>query len=288
MFLSFMRHRQGRPFHAFRSLYNEVMNSALNHEPLLRLGIFAFILVSLMLLEQLAPLRRPGGDRYLRWRSNFSLLLADALLVRLCFPLAATGIALYAERHSIGLFYLFNIPALPAWILGLLILDCVIYWQHRLLHRIPLLWRLHKIHHTDLDLDFSTGVRFHPLEILLSMLLKTGVILALGIPATAVLVFEILLNSFSLYTHSNIALPAGLERMLRRLFVTPDMHRIHHSLDRAETDSNFSFNLSLWDRLFGSYRATPALEPRTMPLGLEQYRNPAELGFTKLLKIPFI
>jgi sterol desaturase/sphingolipid hydroxylase (fatty acid hydroxylase superfamily) len=287
MLLSFMV-SVARAGPASRSLYNDVMSFDMNQEPLLRLGIFAFILALLVLFEHFAPMRRYSTDRRLRWRANLSLLFIDAVLLRLCFPLAATGIALYAEQRSIGLFYLLHIPALPAWILGLLMLDCVIYWQHRLLHRIPLLWRLHKIHHTDLDLDFSTGVRFHPLEILLSMLLKTGVILLLGIPATAVLVFEILLNSFSLYTHSNIALPSGLERVLRRLFVTPDMHRIHHSLDRAETDSNFSFNLSLWDRLFGSYRAAPALESRTMPLGLAEYRDPAELGLTKLLKIPFI
>ncbi len=264
------------------------MSFDMNQEPLLRLGIFAFILAALALFEHLAPLRRYSSDRRRRWRTNFCLLVTDALVLRLCFPLAATGIAFYAGQRSIGLFYLFNIPALPAWMLGLLILDCVIYWQHRLLHRIPLLWRLHKIHHTDLDLDFSTGVRFHPLEILLSMLLKAVVILLLGIPATAVLVFEILLNGFSLYTHSNIALPAGLERMLRRLLVTPDMHRIHHSLEPVETDSNFSFHLSLWDRLFGSYRAAPGLETRTMPLGLAEYRNSAELKFTRLLKIPFI
>jgi sterol desaturase/sphingolipid hydroxylase (fatty acid hydroxylase superfamily) len=260
----------------------------MNQEPLLRFGIFAFIVVLLSLLEHITPLRRHGSNRRLRWRTNFSILIIDMLLLRLCFPLAATGIALYAEQHSIGLFHRLQLQGLPAWLGGLLVLDCVIYWQHRLLHRVPLLWRLHKIHHTDLDLDLSTGVRFHPLEILLSMLLKAGVILLLGIPATAVLVFEILLNGFSLFTHSNIALPAGLENRLRRLLVTPAMHRIHHSVNPAETDSNFSFNLSLWDRLFGSYRATAKLDPRTMPLGLTEYRNPSELGFLHLLKIPFI
>lgn len=260
----------------------------ITHEPFIRIGIFALILALLWLLEYFVPKRRYNTDRGLRWRTNFSILVIDTLLLRLCFPLAATGVALYSEQHSIGLFYRLQIQGASTWLLGLLILDCVIYWQHRLLHRIPLLWRLHKIHHTDLDLDFSTGVRFHPLEILLSMLLKTAIILLLGIPATAVLAFEILLNSFSLFTHSNITLPAGLETRLRRLFVTPDMHRIHHSISPVETDSNFSFNLSLWDRLFGSYRSTSELDPRTMPLGLAGYRNPRQLGLMQLLKIPFI
>jgi sterol desaturase/sphingolipid hydroxylase (fatty acid hydroxylase superfamily) len=263
------------------------MNFVTNPEPLLRVGSFALILVLLSLLEHLIPKRR-GSERGRRWRINFSILLIDTLLLRLCFPLAATGIALYAEQHSIGLFHRFHVPQLTAWIGGLLILDCAIYWQHRLFHRIPMLWRLHKVHHTDLELDLSTGVRFHPLEILLSMLLKTATILLLGIPATAVLVFEILLNGFSLFTHSNIELPARVEPRLRRLFVTPDMHLIHHSVDPAETDSNFSFNLSLWDRLFGSYRATPALDPRTMPLGLREYRKTEQLALRRLLKIPFI
>lgn len=260
----------------------------MNHEPLLRIGIFALILALLALLEHLIPKRAYGTLRRPRWRANFSLLLADTLLLRLCFPLAATGIALYAEQHSLGLFNRLQAPQPVAWIAGLLALDCLIYWQHRLLHRIPLLWRLHKVHHTDLDLDLSTGVRFHPLEILLSMLLKAGAILLLGIPATAVLVFEILLNGFSLFTHSNIALPLRLESRLRRLFVTPDMHRIHHSINPAETNSNFSFNFSLWDRLFRSYRAAPGLDSTTMPLGLAEYRKAGELGFGRLLKIPFI
>lgn len=260
----------------------------MNHEPLLRIGIFALILALLALLEHFVPKRAYGTPRGPRWRANFSLLLTDTLLLRLFFPLAATGIALYAEQYSIGLFHRLQAPQAIAWIAGLLALDCLIYWQHRLLHRIPQLWRLHKVHHTDLDLDLSTGVRFHPLEILLSMLLKTGAILLLGVPATAVLVFEILLNGFSLFTHGNIALPAGLETGLRRVFVTPDMHRIHHSVNPAETNSNFSFNLSLWDRLFRSYRAAPELDPTTMPLGLGEYRNAKELGFRRLLKIPFI
>lgn len=264
------------------------MKTGMNQEPLLRIGIFALILALLALLEHLIPKRAYGTDRRRRWYANFSLLLADTLLLRLFFPLAATGIALYAEQHSIGLLHHLEAPLPVAWIAGLLALDCLIYWQHRLLHRIPLLWRLHKIHHTDLDLDLSTGVRFHPLEILLSMLLKAGAILLLGIPATAVLVFEILLNGFSLFTHSNIALPPELELRLRRVFVTPDMHRIHHSVNPAETDSNFSFNFSLWDRLFRSYRAAPELDPQTMPLGLKEYRDARRLGFLGLLKIPFI
>jgi sterol desaturase/sphingolipid hydroxylase (fatty acid hydroxylase superfamily) len=264
------------------------MSLEITQEPLLRTGIFAVVLALLALLEHLIPKRAYGAHRPTRWRVNFSLLLVDALLLRLCFPLAAAGIALYAEQHSTGLFHRLQTPWPVAWIAGLLALDCLIYWQHRLLHGIPLLWRLHKVHHTDLDLDLSTGVRFHPLEILLSMLFKAGAILLLGIPAAAVLTFEILLNGFSLYTHGNIALPPGLETRLRRVFVTPDMHRIHHSTNPAETDSNFSFNLSLWDRLFGSYRATPGLDHRTMPLGLVEYRNSLQLGFSRLLKIPFI
>ncbi|HEX5056040.1 MAG TPA: sterol desaturase family protein [Gammaproteobacteria bacterium] len=264
------------------------MSLEIGQESLLRAGVFVLALALLALFERLAPKRDYAANRWLRWRANFSLLILDTLLLRLCFPLAAVGIAWYADQHLTGLFHRFQLPGPLAWSAGLLVLDCVIYWQHRLLHRIPLLWRLHKIHHTDLDLDCSTGVRFHPLEILFSMLLKAAVILALGIPAGAVLIFEILLNTGSLYTHSNITLPAAIEARLRRLFVTPDMHRIHHSVNPAETDSNFSFNLNLWDRLFGSYCAAPSQDPRSMALGLSEYRDARELGLFRLLKIPFI
>ncbi|HEY3487662.1 MAG TPA: sterol desaturase family protein [Gammaproteobacteria bacterium] len=264
------------------------MSFDISREPLLRTSIFIFILIILALLESSSPRRRYSVDRKQRWLTNFSLLFTDTLAVRLCFPLAATGVALYAQQRGIGLFNRFELPPYLSWFCGLLILDCLIYWQHRLMHRIPLLWRLHKVHHTDIDLDLSTGIRFHPLEVLLSMLLKTGFILLFGIPAAAVLLFEILLNGFSLYTHSNLALPARLEPWLRRLLVTPDMHRIHHSLDRRETDSNFSFHLSVWDRLFGSYTVAPKLDSGSMPLGLAEYRRAGELGLLNLLRIPFI
>ncbi|MEL6235693.1 MAG: sterol desaturase family protein [Pseudomonadota bacterium] len=258
----------------------------LAHEPTLRLGVFLSVLALLAGWELAAPRRRQEVPRLLRWSNNLAVVALDSLLVRLIFPVVA--VALAATAHSRG-WGLFNIVELPLWLailLSLILLDFVIYLQHVLLHAVPALWRLHRMHHADLEFDVTTGLRFHPGEILLSMALKLGAIAALGPPAVAVLVFEILLNAFSMFTHSNIRLPARIDRALRWVIVTPDMHRVHHSVDRVETDSNYGFNLSLWDRALGTYRAQPKAGHEGMTVGLGQFRTRRDLWLDRMLLQP--
>lgn len=257
----------------------------MEHEPLIRLGIFTGLLLLFIVWELLKPRRPRQWPRGRRWVANFGLLLIDTAALRIFFPLAAVGIALFAQEHRLGLLHHVSVPTVAGIIFSILALDFVIYWQHRLFHKVPLLWRLHKVHHADLELDVSTGLRFHPVEILLSMLIKTGVILALGLPAVGVLIFEILLNSTSMFNHSNIHIPVVFDRWLRRLVVTPDMHRVHHSPQRIETDSNFGFNLPWWDWLFRSYRDQPEAGHLRMRLGLDDYPQP--LTFPRILWLPF-
>jgi len=211
----------------------------------------------------------------------------DTVLGRIIAPTGAVGFALVAEAHAWGLF---NAVALHAWIelvLALFLLDLAIYLQHRLFHYVPVLWRLHRMHHADLDVDVTTGARFHPVEILLSLGIKFGVIVALGAPALAVLLFEIGLNATSMFNHSNVRMPSAVERLLRWFVVTPDMHRVHHSIVRRETDSNFGFNFPWWDRLFGTYRSRPEAGHEAMTLGIGQFRDPRELRLDRMLTQPF-
>jgi sterol desaturase/sphingolipid hydroxylase (fatty acid hydroxylase superfamily) len=211
----------------------------------------------------------------------------DTVLVRLLFPTTAVGLALVAEAQGWGLFHAL---ALPIWVsvpLAVLALDLAIYLQHVLFHAVPALWRLHRMHHADLEFDVTTGARFHPIEILLSMGIKLGVVAALGAPAVAVLAFEVLLNATSMFNHSNVRMPAWLDRVVRWIVVTPDMHRVHHSIAVRETNSNFGFNLPWWDRLFGTYRDQPAAGHEAMTLGIEQFRDPAEQRLDHMLTQPF-
>ena len=210
-----------------------------------------------------------------------------AILVRLLVPLTAIGAAALAEENQWGLFQQFRLPEALAMVLGLLLLDLAIWAQHRLFHAIPWLWRLHRMHHADLDFDVTTGIRFHPLEILLSMLIKVAVVISLGLSPLAVLVFEIMLNSTALFNHGNLRLPKRLDRYLRWFVVTPDMHRVHHSWYREETDSNFGFNLPWWDRLFGTYRTQPRDGHVGMVIGLPQFRESRDLHLDQLLLQPF-
>jgi len=199
----------------------------------------------------------------------------------------AVGVALVAEAHGLGLF---NVLPLPAWIgvvASVILLDLAIYFQHVLFHAVPVLWRLHRMHHADLDIDVSTGLRFHPIEILLSMVIKLAVVIALGAPAIAVLIFEVLLNATSMFNHSNVHIPERLDGVVRWFVVTPDMHRVHHSIVARETNSNFGFNLPWWDRLFGTYRAQPAAGHEAMKIGIEQFRDPRELRLDRMLLQPF-
>jgi sterol desaturase/sphingolipid hydroxylase (fatty acid hydroxylase superfamily) len=259
----------------------------LSHEAPIRLGFFAGIFVLMAAWELWAPRRALQQSKALRWSNNLALVALDTLVVRALFPVAAVGVAAFAAARGIGIFNLVAVPLLAAFVISLLVLDAAIWLQHRLFHAVPLLWRLHRVHHADLDFDVTTGARFHPVEIVLSMLIKCAVVLALGAPAVAVLVFEIVLNATSLFNHGNVRLPASVDRVLRWLVVTPDMHRVHHSIDRRETDSNFGFNLPWWDRLFGTYRAQPAAGHEAMTIGIGEFRSPRELWLDRLLLQPF-
>lgn len=277
---------QAWPWRLSQLKYPNVTSFLLAHEPAVRLGAFASIFAVMALWEVLAPRRRQAIGRGRRWPANLGIVVIDSLLVRLIFPAAAVGVALFAGAHGWGLF---NALAVPGWfslIASVLLLDLAIYLQHVMLHAVPLLWRLHGMHHTDLEFDLTTGARFHPLEILVSLVIKLGVIVALGAPAIAVLVFEVLLNATSMFNHANARLPTRLDAMLRWILVTPDMHRVHHSWHPNETNSNFGFNLPWWDRLFGTYRAQPRDGHLGMTIGINQFRDPRELRLDRMLWQP--
>jgi sterol desaturase/sphingolipid hydroxylase (fatty acid hydroxylase superfamily) len=257
------------------------------YEPYIRLGAFSGVFVVMAIWELTAPRRQQAIGRGWRWPNNLGIVVVDTLLVRVLYPITAVGLALVAEERGFGLF---NVIALPAWagvLASVVILDLTIYLQHVLFHAVPALWRLHRMHHADLEFDVTTGLRFHPIEILLSMAIKLTVVAALGAPAVSVLIFEVLLNATAMFNHSNVRIPLGLDRVLRWLVVTPDMHRVHHSILARETNSNFGFNLPWWDRLFGTYRAQPAAGHDAMTIGIEQFRDARELGLDRMLLQPF-
>jgi sterol desaturase/sphingolipid hydroxylase (fatty acid hydroxylase superfamily) len=255
-------------------------------EPLIRLGVFAAVLALLITWELLAPRRPLLVGRWRRWPGNASMVVIGALLVRILFPAAAVGLALVAEANGWGLLNLVVVPDWLAILIAVILLDLIIYAQHVLFHANPLLWRLHRMHHADLDIDVTTGIRFHPVEILLSMVIKLGAVAMLGAPALGVMIFEILLNATSMFNHSNVRLPVAVDRWLRRILVTPDMHRVHHSIVRHETNANFGFNLPWWDHLFGTYHAQPAAGHKAMTIGLPVFRDPSELRLDRLLLQP--
>lgn len=253
-------------------------------EPLIRLGVFALVFAAVALAEIFWPWRRPEA-RARRWAANIGVLLLDSLLVRVLFPVAAVGAAIWAEGQGFGLLH-----GWPVWLalpVAVVALDLAIYLQHRVFHAVPWLWRLHRMHHADTEFDTTTGLRFHPGEILLSMVIKMAVVVALGAPAAAVVVFEVLLNATSLFNHGNLRLPPWLDAGVRRVLVTPDMHRVHHSVLRAETDSNFGFCLAWWDRLFGTYRAEAAAGRAAITIGLPLFREPSEQRLDRMLTQPF-
>lgn len=257
---------------------------ALEHEAQLRLGVFLGLFGLVLIAQRLRPLRAlPGGWR--RGATNIALVVVDTALLRVAFPLLAFDLALSLDDAGRGL--LRSLPPAAAIVAGVVLLDVAIYWQHRILHIVPIFWRLHRVHHADIGFDVTTGVRFHPLEIVLSMLVKLGLIAVLGVPPLAVLIFELALSAGSLFTHANFSLPTRVDHALRWVFVTPDMHRIHHSVHKDETNSNFGFHLSVWDRLFGSYRAQPRDDQHEMAIGLEEYRDSREQTLWALLLNPF-
>jgi sterol desaturase/sphingolipid hydroxylase (fatty acid hydroxylase superfamily) len=263
-----------------------MLQGLLAAEPLIRLGAFAGVLALMALWELLAPRRPQAIGRKTRWPSNLGVVVVNTLVLRFLFPTAAVGMALLGESRGWGL--LNNLP-LPDWIeiiAAVVLLDLVIYLQHVLFHAVPVLWRLHRMHHADLEFDVTTGVRFHPVEIVLSMVLKFGAAVALGAPAVGVLLFEVLLNATSMFNHGNVRLPDRLDRFLRWIVVTPEMHRVHHSVLPRETNSNFGFNLPWWDQLFGTYRAQPAAGHEAMTLGIEAFREPSDLRLDRMLLQP--
>jgi sterol desaturase/sphingolipid hydroxylase (fatty acid hydroxylase superfamily) len=252
-----------------------------------RLSVFLAIFAVVAYAELNAPRRAKVGDWKQRWRINLSILVLDVVLARLTVGAAALIAATYAAQLNLGLFNLIGLPFWANAILGFIILDFAVYVQHVLTHRVPVLWRLHQVHHADEDVDLTTGLRFHPLEIILSLGYKAAIVLALGIDPWVVVLFEAVLNASAVYTHGNYALPVKLDHAIRKVFCTPDMHRVHHSIICEETDSNYGFFLSIWDRLFGTYRPEPALGQQGVVLGLPEYQNRATPDFWQLLKLPF-
>jgi len=261
-------------------------NAVTSAEPVIRLGCFLGVLLVMALWEALAPRRPQSIKRLLRWPNNLGLVVLDTLVVRLLFRFAAVGMAFLAETKGWGLLNIVPLPALFAIPVAVLLLDLTIYGQHVAFHAVPLLWRLHRMHHADLEFDVTTGLRFHPGEIVVSMVIKFAAVLAFGAPPLAVLMFEVLLNATSMFNHGNVRLPSRLDHLLRAVVVTPEMHRVHHSIDRQETDSNFGFNLPWWDRLFGTYCAQPALGHLRMTLGIDRFRDPRELWLHRMLLQP--
>jgi sterol desaturase/sphingolipid hydroxylase (fatty acid hydroxylase superfamily) len=253
----------------------------------IRIGAAAAVFAAMALWEWLAPRRRLATGRLRRWPGNLGIWAIDSVAIRLLGPLTVVGAALFAADKGWGLFVLLGLPYWAALVVGVIALDLVIYAQHVIFHHVPWLWRLHRMHHADLDIDVTTGVRFHPLEILLSVAIKMAAVVMLGVPAEGVVIFEVLLNATSLFNHSNVALPSWLERVVRCIVVTPQMHQVHHSIAREETDSNFGFNLTWWDRLFGTYRSEPKAGEVGLTVGLPIFREVAELRVWRLLTQPF-
>ena len=260
-------------------------------EPLVRLLAFGVIFSAIAIFELVSPrLERDemrGALKSRRWVTNLSILLLSSLALRIIFPLAAVGTALWASSKGYGLFNAVPLPAGVAGILSFVILDFAIWLEHVASHKVPLFWRFHRMHHADTGFDVTTALRFHPAEILVSMLWKAAIITLIGAPAFSVLIFEVVLNGTSMFNHANIGLPKKMERRVRAVIVTPDMHRIHHSIIRLETDSNYGFNFSFWDRLFRTYNDRPAAGETGVEIGLPAWRDTAPSGLLWSLLLPF-
>lgn len=261
----------------------------MENEALIRMAVFLGLFALFAAVEALAPRRVRSQTRTARWTTNWAIILVDTLTLRamaIFLPLLAVGAAYDAAANGWGLF---NALDWPLWLevtLAILILDFSIWAQHLITHKVPVLWRLHRVHHADVDIDVTTAIRFHPVEIALSMALKIGLVYLLGPAGLAVVLFEILLNGTAMFNHANIKLPLWVDAIVRRVLVTPDMHRVHHSVDRAEHDSNYGFALSIWDQLFGTYIAQPKDGHEEMAIGLQwQDDRPSKLGWS--LALPF-
>ncbi|OIQ51754.1 Fatty acid hydroxylase superfamily protein [Pseudodesulfovibrio hydrargyri] len=257
-------------------------------ETLLRLGSFLAILAVMGAAETLRPRRGLSTGKGRRWFANLSVAVLASVLTRVLIPILPAGVAAYCRTHGLGLLHLVSPPPVLAWIVSVLVLDMAIYWQHVLFHRRQLLWRVHRMHHADLDIDASTGIRFHPIEIVLSMLIKLAVVLVLGPPAGAVILFEILLNGCAVFNHANVRIPLHVDRVLRLFLVTPDQHRVHHSTNMREANMNFGFNFPWWDRMFRTYKPQPDLGHERMRIGLNIFRDREYGGLIRMLTIPFL
>lgn len=260
----------------------------ISQETLIRLGFFAAVFSCVAIAEAAAPRRPLSVSKARRWFANLAMQGIDAVIPRLLFPLLPVGLALLMAERGWGLLNVLSVAPLAATVLGVMALDLAVYLQHVLFHRVPLLWRLHRVHHTDRDIDVTTGLRFHPVEIVLSLMIKLAVAAAVGAPAAAVLIFEVLLNGASMFNHGNIRIPLSWDRIIRTVLVTPDMHRVHHSVIVRETDSNFGFSVSWWDRLFGTYRDQPAEGHDRMRIGLKGYHDDRSSSLASLLIMPFV
>lgn len=258
------------------------------HEPTIRLSVFVGLFAILAISEYLRPRRKLTAPKGSRWFTNAAIVVIDSVLVRLIFPAAAVGVALWAQSNGYGLF---NTVQAPVWVAGLVCivaLDFAVWFSHLLSHKVPMFWRFHRMHHSDTDIDVTTAIRFHPVEIILSMLYKVAWVVALGAPAWSVILFEIILNGVAMFNHSNLKLPLWLDKVLRAIVVTPDMHRVHHSTIPHETDSNYGFNFPFWDKMFGTYIPQPKLGHDEMSIGLSQWQDerPTKLGWA--LSVPLL
>lgn len=260
----------------------------MNYEKEIRMGFFFGMLAIIAIWEILAPRRALTVSKTVRWVNNLGLVFFNSFIIRLVFPIAAIGVAATAQENGWGLLNNIEIPVWLAAILAIVIMDLVIYIQHVMVHAIPVLWRLHRVHHADPDYDVTTGARFHTLEIILSMGIKFCTIVLLGPPVFAVIIFEVVLNATAMFNHGNVRLPKSIDQVLRWFVVTPDMHRVHHSVEDDETNSNFGFSLPWWDRLFGTYRDQPRGGHEAMKIGIRSYSSAKDVSWiTGMLTLPF-
>ncbi|MEE8380200.1 MAG: sterol desaturase family protein [Gammaproteobacteria bacterium] len=261
----------------------------LQNEPTIRLSFFLAIFAVMAIWELIAPRRALTVSKVVRWSNNLGLVFLNSFIVRLLFPAAAVGVAAFAAENGWGLLNYYDLPFSLTVLLSIVAMDFIVYLQHVLVHAVPALWRFHRVHHADLDFDVTTGSRFHTIEIIISMLIKFATIVVLGPPIIAVVIFEVILNGMAMFNHSNVRLPLGLDRVLRLFVVTPDMHRVHHSVEDNETNSNFGFNLSIWDRAFGTYINQPREGHEGMTIGIHTYRDPKQVcQLPGMLKLPMV
>jgi len=259
----------------------------MENEAYIRLGFFFGMFIIMAIYEVVSPKRKLTTPKASRWFTNLSITFLNSLLLRWLFPVLAIGMAYIAEEKGLGILNKFEMPEYMSVLIAVLFLDFIIYAQHYAFHVLPHPWKLHMMHHTDMDLDVTSGARFYPIEIMLSMFIKVSIVMIIGAPPMAVLIFEVLLNATAMFNHSNVNIPVSIDRIVRLFVVTPDMHRVHHSVIIRETNSNYGFNFPWWDRMFGTYNDQPVKGHHGMTIGLPNFRKPKELVFPKLLKIPF-